>query len=88
MSGHFLKLHFCTFERSQMKHNNLDCHKLFWNNFAKFTYSYLNKNKKCFCMFKAFKLQEWIIFIFLKYHFFTNCAPFLSKIGEDFNIDD
>jgi hypothetical protein len=33
VSGHFLKLHFCMFERSQMKHNNLDCHNCFWNIF-------------------------------------------------------
>jgi hypothetical protein len=25
MSGHSLKLHFCMFERSQGKHNSLDC---------------------------------------------------------------
>ncbi len=29
MSGHSLKLHFCMFERSQMKHNNLDCPNVF-----------------------------------------------------------
>jgi hypothetical protein len=29
MNGHSLKLHFCTFEKSQVKHNNLDCHKFF-----------------------------------------------------------
>ncbi len=29
VSGHFFKLHFCMFERSQRKHNNLDCHKKF-----------------------------------------------------------
>jgi hypothetical protein len=33
MSGHSLKLHFCMFERSQVKHNNLDCHNVFWNIF-------------------------------------------------------
>jgi hypothetical protein len=27
MSGHSLKLHFCKFEKSQRKHNGLDCHK-------------------------------------------------------------
>jgi hypothetical protein len=26
VSGHFLKLHFCMFKRSQMKYNNLDYH--------------------------------------------------------------
>jgi hypothetical protein len=33
MSGHSLKLHFCMFERSQRKHNNLDYHKFFLNIF-------------------------------------------------------
>jgi hypothetical protein len=28
-SGHSLKLHFCMFERSQVKHNSLDCHNVF-----------------------------------------------------------
>jgi hypothetical protein len=32
-SGHSLKLHFCMFEISQGKHNNLDCHKKIWNIF-------------------------------------------------------
>jgi hypothetical protein len=31
--GHSLKLQFCMFERSQGKHNGLDCHKCFWNIF-------------------------------------------------------
>jgi hypothetical protein len=29
MNGHSLKLYFCMFEKSQMKHNNLSCHKFF-----------------------------------------------------------
>jgi len=29
VSGHSLKLHFCMFERSQMKHNNLNYHNVF-----------------------------------------------------------
>jgi hypothetical protein len=56
MSGHILKLHFCMFEKSQGKHNSLDCHKSFWKYFpliAKFICSKLDKNKKCFCMFKV-----------------------------------
>ncbi len=27
MSEHSLKQHFCMFEKSQVKYNNLDCHK-------------------------------------------------------------
>jgi hypothetical protein len=30
VSGHSLKLHFCMFEKSQGKHNSLDCHNFFW----------------------------------------------------------
>jgi len=29
VSGHFLKLHFCMFERSQGKHNSLNYHYFF-----------------------------------------------------------
>jgi len=29
VNGHYLKLHFCMFEKSQMKHNSLDCHNIF-----------------------------------------------------------
>ncbi len=31
VSGHFLKLHFCMFEKSQGKHNNLNCDNCFLN---------------------------------------------------------
>jgi hypothetical protein len=56
VSGHSLKLFFYMFEKSQGKHNSLDCHKSFWKYFpliAKFICSKLDKNKKCFCMFKV-----------------------------------
>jgi hypothetical protein len=33
VSGYSLKLHFFVFEKSQGKHNNLDCYKCFWNIF-------------------------------------------------------
>jgi hypothetical protein len=33
VNGHSLKLHFCMFEKSQGKHNSLDCHNFFWNIF-------------------------------------------------------
>jgi len=33
VSGCFLKVYFCMFERSQVKHNSLDCHKFFGNIF-------------------------------------------------------
>jgi len=31
VNGHSFKLHFCMFERSQLKHNSLDCDNFFWN---------------------------------------------------------
>ncbi len=88
MNGHSLKLHFCMFERSKVKHNNLDSF-FFWKYFsliAKFTCFKLNRNQNVY-MFKAFKLEEWTIFVFFQTFFFTKCAPFLLKIEEDFNID-
>jgi hypothetical protein len=33
VSGHSLKVYFCMFERSQVKHNSLDGHKFFGNIF-------------------------------------------------------
>jgi hypothetical protein len=33
VNGHSLKLHFFMFEKSQGKHNSLDCHNFFWNIF-------------------------------------------------------
>jgi hypothetical protein len=33
VNGHSLKLHFCIFEKSQRKHNDLDFHKKNWNIF-------------------------------------------------------
>jgi hypothetical protein len=33
MNGHSLKLHFHMFERSQIKHNSLDCYYFFWDTF-------------------------------------------------------
>jgi hypothetical protein len=32
VNGHSLKLHFYIFEKTQGKHNSLDCHKFVWNN--------------------------------------------------------
>ncbi len=81
MSGHSLKIAFYMFEKSQGKHNSLDCHKCFWNIFpliVEFTCSKLDRNQKCFCMFKTFKLQKWTIFIFFK------CPFFLPNVHHSF----
>ncbi len=71
VNGHSLKLHFCIFERSQVKHNNLDYNKFFEVFFI---------NCK-FYMFKAFKLQQWTIIVFFKRLFFLpNMHHFFSKL--------
>jgi len=53
---------------------------------VKFQYSKFDANKKCFCMFKAFKSLECTILFFS--NFLIKCGPFLLKIEEDLNIDD
>jgi hypothetical protein len=48
MNGHSLKLHFCMFEKSQMKHNSLDCHnffKIFFINFKVYVLKGWHKSK-------------------------------------------
>jgi hypothetical protein len=92
VNGHSLKMFFCMFEISQRKYNNLDCHKKFLEYFSlieNFTCSKFQTNQKCFCIFKIqtsrmekIKIKNQTSF------FFTKCAPFLQKIGDDFNIDD
>jgi hypothetical protein len=87
VSGHFLKLHFCMFERSQMKHNNLDCHNFLGNIFsliAKITCSKLHTNQKCFCMFKTLKPQKWIVFVFFKHPFSYQMCNIFSKNWRGF----
>ncbi len=92
MSGHSLKLHFCMFERSQGKHNSLDCHKYFWNIFHQLQGLHvqsLTQIKNVFACSKHSNLENGQSLFFFKHHFFpTKCAPFSLKIGKDFNIDD
>jgi hypothetical protein len=53
---------------------------------AKFICSKFDTNQKYFCMSKTLKPQEWIVLVFFKHPFFTKCAPFLLKIGEDLTL--
>jgi hypothetical protein len=83
VSGHFLKLHFCMFEKSQGKHNSLNCDKFFRIFFINCkVYMFKASHKfNFFYMFKTVKAQEWTIFVFFKRLFFpTKCAPFHLKI--------
>jgi hypothetical protein len=57
MSGHFLKPHFCMFERSQGRHKIWIIIKVIgiFSLFANFKCLKVDTNRKCFYMFKAFK---------------------------------
>jgi hypothetical protein len=81
MSGHFLKLHFCIFEKSQGKHNNLDYYYYleYFSLIAKFRCSKFDRNN-FFCMFKALKHQEWIIIFFSNVPFFYKMCTIPFKI--------
>ncbi len=56
-SRHCFKFHFCIFERSQGKHNSLDCHNFFeyFPLISNFICLNLDTNQKKNCMFKAIK---------------------------------
>ncbi len=73
------------------KHNNLDCYKKIWNIFHQFQSlhaQYLTQIKNVFACSKHSNLKNGQSSFFPNVLFFTNCAPFFLKIGEDFNIDD
>jgi hypothetical protein len=61
MNGHILKLYFYMFERSQVKHNSLDCHNCFWNIFHYLQILHvqiLTQIKKVFACSKHFNLES------------------------------
>jgi len=74
VSGHSFNLHFCMFERSQVKHNSLNCHNELLECFqliVKFTYMLKASHESIFfCMFKTLKPWEWIVPVFSKCPFF------------------
>jgi len=86
-----LKIEFFYDERSQGKHNSLD-YRIFFR--------IISINCKVY-MFKAWHISKMFLrvqsdqisrvdnpYIFQVSFFLIKCAPFLLKIGEDFNIDD
>jgi 2-iminoacetate synthase ThiH len=90
VSGHSLKLHFCMFEKSQGRHNSLDCHKKFKNIFHQLENLHAQRLTQIifsFAFSKHLNLNNGDFF-FQMYFSFIKCAPFLLKIEEDFNIDD
>jgi hypothetical protein len=90
VNGHFFKLHFCMFERSQMKHDSLDCHDFLecLSSIAKLTCSKFDTNQ-FFLHVQSIQTLKVDYLCFCQIVFLTTkCAPLLLKIGEDFNIDD
>jgi hypothetical protein len=79
------------FEKSQWMHNSLDYHKVFWNVFHQLQSLHaqsLTQIKNVFACSKHSILKNGQSLFFSNVFFSTKCAPFLSKIGEDFNIYD
>ncbi len=81
MSGHSLKLHFCMFKISWVKHNSLDCRNFleYFLLIKKITCSKFDKNKKYFCMFKALKSWKWTVICFSKPFFFYQMCTIPSE---------
>ncbi len=89
MNEHSLKLHFFMLERSQRKHNSLDCHKFFkyFPLIKKIMCSKIDKNQKKKLHIQSTQTLRMRVLVFFKhFYFFTECAPFFLKIGKDFNI--
>ncbi len=91
MSGHSLKLHFCMFERSQVKHNSLDCHNFVWNIFHYLQSLHSQSLTQIINMFACLKHSNLesgqSLFFFSNVLFSIKCASFLLKFVKDFNID-
>jgi hypothetical protein len=79
MNGHPLQLHFCMFERSQGKHNSLDCHKKIWNIFHEFQSLHVQSLIQInlfFYIFKAFKLNNPCFFSNILFFYQMYSIPF------------
>jgi hypothetical protein len=87
---HSFKLHFCMFERPQVKHNNLNCHNELLECcqlIVKFTCSKLDTNQ-FFLHVQNIQTSRVDNIYFFKHFFKTKFVPFLLKIKHDFNIND
>ncbi len=74
MNEHSLKLHFCMFERSQKRHNSVDCVYFFGNIFhylQSLHVQSLTQIKNVFACSKHSNLKKGsIVFVFFKHFFF------------------
>jgi hypothetical protein len=89
VNGHSLKLQFYMFERSQVKHNSLDCHKIFGIFFINckvyMKHQSLTQIKNVFACSKHLNFESGQSLFFSNIFFSIKCAPFLLKLL--FNID-
>ncbi len=85
MNGHYLKLYFCMFERSQVKHNSLDYHNFLWEYFSlivKFTCSMFDTNNKKLHVQSTQTLKMKLIFFPNVIFFYQMCTiPSLNWRG-------
>ncbi len=82
MNRHSFKLYFCMFEKSQRKHNSLDCHNNFWNIFhCLHTCSKLGGKKKLHVQNTQILRMDNPYF-FRTSFFSIKCTPFLLKIKK------
>jgi len=76
VNGHSLKLYFCMFERSQVKHNSLD-YQFFLEYFpliASLHFQSLTQIKKIACSKYSNLESGWSLFFHTSF-FSTKCAP-------------
>ncbi len=83
VNGHFFKLHFCMLERSQVKHNSLDCHDFFGIFIINCKSLHVQSltQIKFFCMFKALKPWKWTILVFVK------CLFLLPNVHHSWKLE-
>jgi len=86
-----LKLHFYMFERSQGKHNSLNViifFRICSLNYKVYMLKVWHKSKM-FLHVQSTQTLKVNNFCFFQTSFFpTKCAPYLLKLGKNFNIDD
>jgi hypothetical protein len=86
VNRHSFKLYFCMFEKSQRKHNSLDCHNNFWNIFhCLHTCSKLGGGITC-SKHSNPKSGQSLFFSNVLFFYQMYTIPFENK--EDCNIDD
>jgi hypothetical protein len=87
VSGHALKLYFCMFEKSQRKHNSLDCHNIFWHilhYLQTLDFQNLTQIKNVFTYSKHSNLENEQSLFFSNVFFLYQMCNFLKKNWRGF----